>query len=70
MSKKIDKLLIFINFNYTFSCLIIIHLACNDHKGARKVHNEGHSLIQDYDRYDGSSVLERKYKLFAITDPT
>jgi len=33
-------------------------LGRRDHSGAKRVHGEGYSIIQDYDKYDGAVVLD------------
>ena len=40
----------------------MIHLACNDHQGARRVHKEGENLISGYSEYDGAGVLDSVMK--------
>ena len=43
-----------------FSCLALIYLSNGDHAGAKKIQREGYGLIQDYDKYDGSYLLDGK----------
>ena len=45
---------------FIFSCLALIYLSNGDHAGAKKIQREGYGLIQDYDKYDGSYLLDGK----------
>jgi len=40
--------------------LALIYLSNGDHAGAKKIQREGYGLIQDYDKYDGSYLLDGK----------
>ena len=52
---------------YLFSCLALIYLSNGDHAGAKKIQREGYGLIQDYDKYDGSYLLDGKLpRMFRI----